>query len=62
MVLSLVGSIQGCHFADRCAFAIDECRAHPIELTTGARPAHAVRCIRADELTGGPATTREQVA
>jgi len=64
MVPSLVGRIQGCHFADRCEFVIDECRAHPIELTTGARAAHAVRCIRSDELSGGarPGTSREQVA
>jgi peptide/nickel transport system ATP-binding protein len=62
MVPSLVGRIQGCHFADRCEFAIDECRASSIDLTTGARAAHAVRCIRADELSGGPASTREQVA
>jgi hypothetical protein len=38
------------------------CRAAPIELTTGGRAAHAVRCIRADELSGGPVDTREQVA
>ena len=62
MVPSLVGHIQGCHFADRCGFTIDECRAHPIELTTGARTGHAVRCIRADELVTSNVAAAEGVA
>ena len=62
MVPSLVGRMQGCHFADRCGFTIDECRAHPIELTIGARAGHAVRCIRADELVASNVTAAEGVA
>ncbi|MCA1326440.1 ABC transporter ATP-binding protein [Herbaspirillum sp. alder98] len=39
----------GCAFAERCAHAIDRCRAtQPEELGIG--PAHTVRCLRAQEL------------
>lgn len=34
----------GCHFADRCSFAEDGCREHPVHL------AENVRCTRADDL------------
>ncbi|MFB8775709.1 dipeptide/oligopeptide/nickel ABC transporter permease/ATP-binding protein [Streptomyces broussonetiae] len=34
----------GCHFADRCSFAEDGCREHPVHL------AKNVRCTRADDL------------
>ena len=50
MVPSLVGHIQGCHFADRCPHVIDTCRAGAVPLTEGARPEHHVRCIRSSEL------------
>ncbi len=50
MVPSLVGHIQGCHFADRCPHAMDACRADAVPLTEGATPEHHVRCIRANEL------------
>ncbi|MGX1702006.1 dipeptide/oligopeptide/nickel ABC transporter permease/ATP-binding protein [Microbacterium sp. NPDC055357] len=40
----------GCHFADRCAFAVDACRTDPVRLEFGADPRRVVRCIRADEL------------
>jgi peptide/nickel transport system ATP-binding protein len=40
----------GCRFHTRCAYAVDECRAHPVPLrdTTSSS---MVRCIRADELS-----------
>jgi len=53
MVPSLVGAIQGCHFASRCPLAEAACRGQPVELastrstTTTARAAsHLVRCIK----------------
>lgn len=42
----------GCHFAPRCAYALDACRKSPIELET-IEPDHLVRCIRAHELFHG---------
>jgi peptide/nickel transport system ATP-binding protein len=50
MVPSLVGHIQGCHFAGRCKYVIDACREAPIPLERAAGTAHAVRCIRAGDL------------
>jgi peptide/nickel transport system permease protein len=39
----------GCHFQDRCAHSVDECKQGPILLAeTSAR--HASRCVRANEL------------
>ena len=49
MVPSLVGSIKGCHFAERCALAADACRAGPIGFAQGVAAGHLVRCLRADE-------------
>ncbi|WP_197028882.1 ABC transporter ATP-binding protein [Blastococcus sp. URHD0036] len=40
---------QGCHFADRCRYAVDACRSGPIPLLS--RDGSATRCIRADELS-----------
>jgi peptide/nickel transport system ATP-binding protein len=40
----------GCHFHPRCRFATDKCRVETPALTEVA-PNHAVRCVRADELT-----------
>jgi peptide/nickel transport system ATP-binding protein len=62
MVPSLVGRIQGCHFADRCSFVIDDCRAEAVPLTSTPGSTHAVRCIRADELAGRGAAAKEGVA
>jgi peptide/nickel transport system permease protein len=39
---------KGCHFAPRCEYATDTCRAGSIELETSG--ASLVRCLRADEL------------
>jgi peptide/nickel transport system ATP-binding protein len=40
----------GCHFQPRCRYAQDRCRLKVPELTEIA-PGHAVRCLRADELS-----------
>jgi peptide/nickel transport system ATP-binding protein len=61
MVPSLVGHMQGCHFAGRCNYAIDECRATAVPLETVPGSMHAVRCIRADELMRGEAPAAEGV-
>ena len=54
MVPSLVGQAHGCHFADRCPSAAQICRAGPIGLAHGTGSSHRVRCVRADEIAGGP--------
>jgi oligopeptide/dipeptide ABC transporter ATP-binding protein len=43
----------GCHFHPRCRYATDQCRVETPALTEVA-PNHAVRCIRAEELTLTP--------
>ncbi len=40
---------SGCRFAERCAKAVEACRAAPVELESRG-PARLVRCIRAGEL------------
>ncbi|KQW35219.1 ABC transporter ATP-binding protein [Rhizobacter sp. Root404] len=47
-VPELVDMPAGCPFADRCAWAIDACRAAPPPVAVG--PAHTARCIRVGEL------------
>src|SRR5689334_4590547 len=49
LVPSLVGEIDGCHFARRCRYAVDACRAAPVPLQAAAE-SHLVRCIRHREL------------
>ena len=56
MVPSLIGSMQGCHFASRCPHVIEACRAEPIGLTQTSGQDHRVRCIRADEIAAAPGT------
>jgi peptide/nickel transport system ATP-binding protein len=41
---------SGCHFHPRCRYAVDRCRTETPVLTEIA-PGHAVRCLRADELS-----------
>jgi peptide/nickel transport system ATP-binding protein len=50
-------AIGGCRFADRCAFATQECRTRPVPLTRHA-DGRSVRCLRVDEiaLSGAGAT------
>jgi peptide/nickel transport system ATP-binding protein len=62
MVPSLVGHIQGCHFAGRCPFTIDACTEADIPLTAAPGSAHQVRCIRADELMRSGFRTAESAA
>jgi peptide/nickel transport system ATP-binding protein len=45
LVPSLIGTMHGCHFADRCPIVSDSCRSAPIDLVA-AGPGHLVRCIR----------------
>jgi peptide/nickel transport system ATP-binding protein len=51
-VPELVDMPAGCPFADRCAWAIDACRAAPPP-PVDVGPAHTARCIRVGEL-GAP--------
>ncbi|MDH3667922.1 MAG: ABC transporter ATP-binding protein [Paracoccaceae bacterium] len=46
IVPSLVGEMQGCHFADRCRHARGLCRAGAIGLREGAGQSHRYRCIQ----------------
>ena len=45
IVPSLVGAFRGCHFADRCPYAMDVCRAGEIAMREGAEPGHRYRCV-----------------
>ena len=56
LVPSLVGELDGCHFARRCPHAVDACRAAAVPLET-AGDGHHVRCIRHRELTPGVLST-----
>ena len=53
IVPSLVGSMPGCHFADRCPHASGACRSGPIAFRDGAGPGHRYRCVLS--LPSGPA-------
>lgn len=50
IVPSLVGSMQGCHFADRCAHARQLCRSAPVELLPTDDLNHSCRCVLTQEL------------
>ena len=56
LVPSLVGELDGCHFARRCPHAVDACRAAAVPLET-AGDGHPIRCIRHRELTPGVLST-----
>jgi peptide/nickel transport system ATP-binding protein len=62
LVPSLVGEMPGCHFAGRCAHAIDACRQAKVPLAPGPDAGHLVRCLRADEIAGTASRTAAQVA
>ncbi len=53
IVPSLVGSMQGCHFADRCPQESAACRAGPIAFRDGPEPGHRYRCILPPGRAGG---------
>lgn len=42
----------GCHFADRCQFCVEECKAAPIALSTTAT-GRVVRCLRSEDVLAG---------
>lgn len=48
---------QGCEFADRCAYAVDECRTTTIPLLTFGE-SHQVRCMRLDKKGNLPTQTK----
>ena len=50
IVPSLVGAMQGCHFAERCPHAEDGCRAAAIELRDADGAGHRYRCILPPEV------------
>ncbi|MEK9672429.1 MAG: ABC transporter ATP-binding protein [Rhodospirillaceae bacterium] len=45
IVPSLVGDLPGCHFADRCRFVADDCRAGTIDLRDSLEAGHVFRCV-----------------
>ena len=45
--------ITGCRFADRCSFAVDECRTAPVAVRE-TEPGRSVRCIRAEAAVVAP--------
>ncbi|HRD77196.1 MAG TPA: ABC transporter ATP-binding protein [Hyphomicrobiaceae bacterium] len=61
MVPSLVGAIQGCHFASRCPIGDAGCRAAPVALapprtTTTTASVHLVRCLKSGAMMPAGAT------
>ncbi|HZT48606.1 MAG TPA: ABC transporter ATP-binding protein [Hyphomicrobiaceae bacterium] len=62
LVPSLVGEMPGCHFAGRCAWAVDACRRAKVPLAPGPEAGHLVRCIRHAEIAGGARPAAAQVA
>jgi peptide/nickel transport system ATP-binding protein len=51
-VPTLIGRLTGCHFATRCPYALQPCRAAPVCLEDDVIEARSVRCLRAAELSG----------
>lgn len=49
IVPSLVGTLPGCHFADRCKFAADSCRTGTIDLRDSFESGHVFRCVLTPE-------------
>ncbi len=45
IVPSLVGKLQGCHFADRCTYVSDTCHAEDVALRHVADSGHVYRCV-----------------
>jgi peptide/nickel transport system ATP-binding protein len=59
LVPPLIGRFAGCHFANRCARAQDECRASPVAMRRDAQTGRAVRCVRVPDasMRNAPAET-----
>jgi peptide/nickel transport system ATP-binding protein len=55
VVPSLIGETRGCHFASRCPYVAEACRAGRVALTDAAAIGHRVRCLRAEEIATGVA-------
>jgi len=51
IVPSLVGAMRGCHFASRCRYATERCRAADVALGDGDMPGHRYRCVLSPEET-----------
>jgi peptide/nickel transport system ATP-binding protein len=51
IVPSLIGRMQGCHFADRCPYVSERSRAGDIMMRPGAEPGHRYRCVLSPEET-----------
>jgi peptide/nickel transport system ATP-binding protein len=51
IVPSLVGRMPGCHFAERCRYVTDACRADDVALRDAAEPGHRYRCVLSPEET-----------
>ena len=49
IVPSLVGRMPGCHFAERCRYVSDACRAGGIALRDATGPGHRYRCVLSPE-------------
>ncbi len=60
MVPSLVGEFRGCHFADRCPYAMDICRRGEIALREGAELGHRYRCVLDPARTAANMARQEQ--
>jgi len=55
VVPSLVGRIEGCHFADRCPLAEARCRSGDVALREGPGAGHLYRCVLEPEKAGAAA-------
>ena len=49
IVPSLVGAMAGCHFHERCPYAMADCAAGPVPLRHADAPGHAYRCLLSSE-------------
>ncbi|MEQ9172741.1 MAG: ABC transporter ATP-binding protein [Rhodospirillales bacterium] len=49
IVPSLVGDLPGCHFGDRCTYAMDTCRTGTIGLRDSFEDGHVFRCVLTPE-------------
>jgi len=60
IVPSLVGRFQGCHFADRCRYAMDICRADDIAMRSANEAGHRYRCVLTPEQTAANMARQEE--